>query len=146
MNRINWLGAIVGLAVSQGLGMLWYGMLFQKLWMDAVKINTAASVPITMTEGVVDNIVVIAGLAWLIPKLGWESWSGGAKAGLAAAVLFAVPAAILDPIYAGAPFSLMLVEGGYIGIYMVLAGALIGGLKLPAKAAAAGPFFNPIGG
>ncbi len=137
MKQINWLGAVVALVVSQGMGMLWYGTLFQQLWMDSVKVNTAANVPITMTAGVVDNIVVIAGLAWLVPKLGWESWSGGAKAGLAAAVLFAVPAAILDPIYAGAPFRLMLVEGGYIAIYMVIAGALIGGLRLPAKKAVA---------
>jgi hypothetical protein len=130
MKQINWLGAIVALIVSQGLGMLWYGMLFGELWKNAVKVDMSASVPVTMTAGAVDNLVVIAGLAWLVPKLGWESWVGGAKVGLAAALLFAVPAAILDPIYAGAPLELLAVEGGYILIYMVIAGALIGGLRL----------------
>jgi hypothetical protein len=137
MKQINWLGAIVALIVSQGLGMVWYSMLFGELWQNSVKVYTGGSVPVTMTAGAVDNLVVIAGLAWLVPKLGWDSWTGGAKAGLAAALLFAVPAAILDPIYAGAPLSLLAVEGGYILIYMVIAGALIGGLRFGNKSAVA---------
>ena len=137
MKSINWLGLVAALVISQGLGMLWYGQLFGELWKAAVKVDTTASVPISMTAGAVDNLVVLVGLAWLIPKLGWESWSGGARAGLAAAVFFAAPAAILDPIYAGAPASLMAVEGGYLAIYMIVGGALIGGLRLGKKAAAA---------
>ncbi|HET9159938.1 MAG TPA: DUF1761 domain-containing protein [Caulobacteraceae bacterium] len=137
MKQINWLGLVVALVISQGLGVLWYGQLFGELWKAAVKVNMDASVPISMTAGAVDNLVVLVGLAWLIPTLDWQGWAGGAKAGLAAALFFAVPAAILDPIYAGAPASLMAVEGGYLLIYMVIGGAVIGGLRLPSKAAAA---------
>ena len=32
MKGLNWLGVVVALVVGEGLGMLWYGMLFKDRW------------------------------------------------------------------------------------------------------------------
>src|SRR5436189_6230256 len=99
MKQLTWWGGVLGLVISEVIGMLWYGTLFAEKWVAQVHPNMdpKADQVLPMIIGAVDVLVMIVALAWLISRLGWNSLAGGAKAGLIAAVGFTIPGVILDP-------------------------------------------------
>jgi len=139
MKQINWLGVVLGFVVSELIGMAWYGMLFAEKWVAAVHpdMDPKADQVMPMIAGALDVLVMVVALGWLIARLNWNSLAGGAKAGLIAAIGFTAPGVILDPIYAGRTLELMAIEAGYVTVLLVISGALIGAVRMPAKKMAA---------
>ena len=139
MKSINWLGVVLSLVISEVIGMAWYGALFAEKWVAEVhpNLDPKANDVMPMIAGAVDVLVMIVALGWLISRLGWNSLAGGAKAGLIAAIGLTAPGVILDPIYAGRSLELMAIEAGYVTVLLVISGALIGAVRMPAKKMAA---------
>ena len=89
MKGINWVGVIAAVVVGQVIGFLWYGMLFEEQWMALSGVTPSGDAANTaMALGVVNQLVVAVGLAWLIGKLGNATLAGGATAGLLAGIFF----------------------------------------------------------
>jgi hypothetical protein len=140
MKSINWVGVILGLIVAQAVGMLWYGFLFMERWVELELGGTAPSEAEAMTalwQGALLNLLQAAGLAWLINRAGANSYGQGALIGLVVSVFFASAVVVQNWIYAGIPLELVAINASYQIVWLTLAGALIGGVRLKKKAPAA---------
>ena len=136
MKGLNWLGVIVALIVGEGLGMLWYGMLFKDRWIAAAKPDMSdPNNMMPMVLGAVVSLVTIIGLAWLVKRLNQDSFGGGLRVGVVTGVAFGMTSVLLDPIYAGRGPELMMIEAGFILAFFVLSGVIVGGVKMPVGAA-----------
>lgn len=137
MKGINWAGVIAAVVVGQVIGFLWYGMIFEEQWMalSGVSPDQAGTTP--MVLGVVNQLVVAVGLAWLVNKLGTATLVGGATAGLLAGIFFAATTAAQNFIYAGADTGLIPIDIGYLLVAYTAMGAVIGAVKLGSRSAAA---------
>ena len=137
MGQLNWLGVVLAFVANELIGGTWYGYLFKDRWMALAKPNTDMNSNMPMVYGAIVGLIAVLGLAWLIRKLGEETLMGGLKIGLIAGIAFAATSVLLDPIYGGRAAELMMIEGGYVVVFYAIAGAIIGGVKLPAKKAVA---------
>ena len=131
MKGVNWLGLVLALIASQAIGFVWYGLVFETRWLALSGVDPAtANATASMIWGTVDALVVVVGLALAIPALGKTTLMGGATVGLAAAVFFAIPTLAFDVVYGAEPIELLAIEAGYLLVYYMVAGALIGGVTL----------------
>lgn len=139
MKGINWLGVVAALVVGQALGFVWYAVVFEEQWMALMGLTAAdmEGADTAMAYGAVNQLVTAIGLGWAIAATGNNSFVGGAKVGLFAAVFFALTVEAQRFIYGGADTGLIPIDGGYLLVAYVLMGAVAGGVKMPAKAAAA---------
>lgn len=141
MKGINWAGVVAAAVVSMAIGFLWYGMVFEAQWVALMNLTpeqtAATSTPLMMTLGFVNTAVMAVGLGWLVARTAASGWMGGAKVGLGAGVFFAATTGMLDYFYSGMNMGLMPINIGYLLVVYTVAGALVGGVKMPAKATAA---------
>lgn len=138
MKGINWVGVVAAVVVGQVIGFLWYGMLFEEQWMALSGVTPSADAANTsMALGVVNQLVVAVGLAWLINKTGSATLVGGAIAGGLAGVFFAATTAAQNFIYGGADTGLIPIDIGYLLVAYTAMGAAVGAVKLGSKSAAA---------
>lgn len=115
---LNWLAVIVGTVVAFGAGWLWYGMLFQKVWMEGSRLTEADTQSMSPTA----MVLQVVGLFLLALVIGVTATSDA----LGTAILAILAAAVL--IMSGASFSkktnaAILIEGGYVvvaGIVMII--------------------------
>ena len=139
MKGINWLGVVLGLIAGQVIGFLWYGVLFQRRWMELNGLDPDAPMEMSMDDnlamgaGAVVTLVVVIGLAILIKRIGAQTLMGGAKWGLFAAFLFGATTVALRALYSTEPFGLdtwclWSIDAFYLLVYFPVAGALIGGV------------------
>jgi len=115
---LNWLAVIVGVVVAFVAGWVWYGMLFQKVWMEGSRLTEedGSTMPV-MAMG-----LQVAGLLLLSLVIGVTATTDA----LGTAVLAILAATVL--IMSGAAFSkksnaAMLIDGGYIvvaGVIMII--------------------------
>lgn len=137
MKGINWVGVIVALVVSQAVGFVWYGLVFEQQWIALSGVNPDSANGLAMVWGAVQNLVVAIGLAWLTARTGMTGWVNGAMAGLIACVFFGLATMSLRFIYGADNGGLIPIDGGYMLIQYALSGALVGGLKFGRAATAA---------
>ena len=138
MKGINWVGVIAAVVVGQVIGFLWYGMIFEEQWRALSGVTPAGDEANTaMALGVVNQLVVAVGLAWLIGKTGNATLVGGALAGALAGVFFAATTAAQNFIYGQADTGLIPIDIGYLLIAYTAMGAVIGAVKLGSRSAAA---------
>lgn len=136
MKGINWVGVIAALVVSQAVGFVWYGLVFEETWIALSGIDPASASGVAMAWGAVQNLVVAIGLAWLTARTEMTGWVGGAMAGLVACGFFGLATMALRFIYGGDNAGLIPIDGGYMVIQYALSGALVGGLRLSRTAPA----------
>jgi hypothetical protein len=85
MTRVNWLAVIVSAVVYMAIGMLWYGILFEKAWMEYTGITVEQAEAAGATPYLVSflNAIIFAlMLNWVLPKLGARSAMDGVKYGV----------------------------------------------------------------
>ncbi len=135
MSNMNWLGIIVAAVVAYFIGFLWYGVLFEAEWqaLTGVVVEEGKSDMTPMILGFFQTLVTMVGLGWFIGKIG-GGWMGGAKVGLVAAVCFAIMTTAYAYLYEGAPMGLMKIDWSHLLLIYGIGGAIIGGLKMKAKA------------
>lgn len=138
MKNINWLGVVLGLVVNQAVGMLWYGMLFMDRWV-ALELGgvepTAAAANAGLWQGAILGLFQSFGLAWLIALLNANSFIKGGWVGLFVSFFFCGGVIMQNLVYAGDPVELISINASYCLVWLTLAGAVIGGVRWPAKKA-----------
>jgi len=143
LKGINWISVIIAFVLLEGLGYLWYGVVFKDAWtaeMAAIglKPDMGSSAQTTsLAIGAVLIIVQVLGLSWLIRKLGATSLMAGVTTALSAYVFFALMTQGMEYAYMGFTPKLMAINCGQLALSYVLAGAVLGGLKFGAAAPAA---------
>jgi hypothetical protein len=137
--KTNWLAIITSIVVSMVIGFLWYGMLFQELWMAGNGITmegekmfkNGTEIPMTPTPMVV-NVVSMFVYAllfnWLLKRLNVSTWQGGATFGATIGLIMLL-GVITGNLFAANPISLSMVDGSYSFVMFTLMGAIIGGWR-----------------
>ncbi|HEY3811931.1 MAG TPA: DUF1761 domain-containing protein [Caulobacteraceae bacterium] len=134
LQGLNWVGVIVALVVTQAASWLWYGKLFADKM--SVPLSPAAKTPAGYAEGAVFSLIMLIGIAWVIRRTNRDSLVGGVVTSLFLWFVFPFMGESLDWLYMGRSMSMVEIDAGYTFVYFLIAGALIGGLKLGGKAAA----------
>ncbi|MDB5471242.1 MAG: hypothetical protein JWR84_2802 [Caulobacter sp.] len=136
MKSINWIGVVVALIVGQALGFGWYGFLFAEKWMALSGVTAESANSMGMVWGVVQNLVIVVGLAWLVGKTGTNGYVNGAIFGALVCAFFGLGTMALRFIYGHDNTGLIPIDGGYMLLQYILSGAILAGLKLGKPAAA----------
>jgi energy-converting hydrogenase Eha subunit A len=141
MKGVNWAGVIAAAIASIAIGFLWYGVVFEAQWLALMNLTpeqtARAQSPTMMVAGMINTAVAAIGLGWLAARTGASGWMEGAKLGLVAGFFFAATTGMLDYCYVGLDPALIPINIGYLLVMYAVAGALVGGVKMPAKSAAA---------
>lgn len=129
--KINHLAVIVCVIVLHVLGFLWFGPLFGETWMRMVELD-----PETMQAGSgeagiwIANFVAIVAplyfLAWLFTKLEVTSGMRGAVIAFLISFCFHHLAVMSGNMFAGQPYGLAWIVGGYWLVALALSGFILG--------------------
>jgi hypothetical protein len=136
---INWIAVIVAIVLLEVLGYLWYAMLFVNAWTDAITAygHTPGGGNMAMTQslGVVNTLIIVLGLAWLTRRLGATSLAASVSVALAAWFFFDFTTQTLEYLYMEMPPVLVGINMGYQFVAYLLAGAVLGLVKVGAPKA-----------
>lgn len=124
---INWPGVIVALIVTQFLSFLWFGRLFAAQLHGTM--SPAARTPIGLAEGAGLALVMIVGLNLILNRMGAFGWRGGVLGGAFLWVFLPLIGEVMNVLYMGESTSLFLIHAGWTLIFLVVAGALVEGLR-----------------
>jgi hypothetical protein len=126
---VNWLAVVLATVASMALGFVWY-MVLSKQWLAASG-RTAADIDprdvMPYVWSVVVQFVMAYFLALLTPVLAGETTIGsGMLIGAHMWLGFVITSMILNHRYQGRPWSLTLIDGGYILGVLLVQGLVIG--------------------
>jgi len=129
--KINHLAVLVCVVIMHALGFLWYGQLFKDQWMKLVGIDEAAiqANPPSNSVWVLNFIAVVAPLymlAWLFTKLNVISGLRGASIAFLITFCFHHLSVMNNNMFAGAPYGLAWIVGGYSLVAMTISGFILG--------------------
>lgn len=137
--KTNWLAIVTSAVAGMVIGFLWYGALFNKLWMDGngftmegeKMLKNGVEVPMSFTPMIV-NTVVMAVYAlimdWLFKKMNVSTWQTGATIGAAIGLIMLL-GVLVGNMFAMNPMSLTLVDGSYSFVLFTVIGAIVGGWR-----------------
>ena len=132
--RINYLAVLVAIVLQFILGFLWYGPFFGDPWMGMVGLDmqTIEANPPGAGEwitNVVSAVLSMLVLAWLFKKIGVESWLRGIWIGFILGFSLVLMSNMTSGMFAGDPYGLAWITGGYTTVGLMLGGAVIGGWR-----------------
>ena len=142
LKGVNWISVLIAVVLVEVLGYLWFGMLFSASWTaetTAVGLKPDMSDTAQTTsliEGVVVTFVLVLGMAWLVGRLGANTFQSGMMAGFWAWLFFGLTTQALEYVYMGFTPMLMAINGGYLLLAFLIAGAVLGGVKVGSAQAA----------
>ncbi|MBS0298095.1 MAG: DUF1761 domain-containing protein [Proteobacteria bacterium] len=129
IKSLNLPGIVAALVVTQGLSFLWYGQLFAADLRALYPAMTPPSGAMTYLEGAALSLLMLLGVGWIVGRLGSGSFFTGARTGFFLWMFFPLPGELMRCVYMGEPIRGVAIDAGYELAYMIIAGALIGGLK-----------------
>ena len=127
--KINHLAILVSVILSFALGSLWFGPFFGERWMNLVGIDMATMKPLGASVWVINfiaSVVPLYVLAWLFTKLNVTSGLLGAGIGLMISFSFHFLMALNNDMFAGAPYELACITGGYSLASTTISGFILG--------------------
>jgi hypothetical protein len=132
--KTNYLAVLVAAIVYWLLGAVWYGVLFNKAWMQLEGIPQAqmdamkgAEVAIPYVVTFVLNLIIAFVLAQLC---GWRNATTAAKGASLGVLLWlgiVGPVTYTTHMYEMRPLNLFLINEGYVLAGLILMGAIVGG-------------------
>lgn len=126
---INWLAVIVATIASWALGAAWY-MLLSKQWLAAIGKTREQIDPRDFSPYIfsaIVQLVMAAFVAMLTPALfGATNVGNGLMTGALMWLGFTITSMIQNHRYEGAPWSLTLINGGYMLAVLLVHGLVIG--------------------
>jgi len=143
LKGINWISVIIAFVLLEGLGYLWYGMVFKDAWtaeMAAIGLKpdmSSSAQTTSLAIGAVLIVLQVLGVSWIVRKLGATGLVAGGLAALTAYIFFALPTQGMEYAYMGFTPKLMAINCGQLALSYVLAGAVLGGVKFGAAQPAA---------
>lgn len=128
--KINHLAVFVCLILIQGLGFLWFDILFGEQWMAMVELDPAqmeggAHAGIWITN-VIANLAPLYMLAWLFTKLNVTSGIRGAGIAFLISFCFHHLSVMSANMFAGEHYGLAWITGGYSFVGLTLSGFILG--------------------
>ncbi|HEY8513574.1 MAG TPA: DUF1761 domain-containing protein [Cyclobacteriaceae bacterium] len=128
--RINHLAVWVSIIVMHAIGFLWYGILFAKQWMAMVGLDDASMQEDSGDFGpwIMNAVAIIASvyfLAWLLARLG-ATGIHAAGIGFLAAFTIHHLHTMNSNMFAGEPYGLAWITGGYVVVSLTIAGFILG--------------------
>ena len=124
---INWPGVFAALVVTQVLSFLWFGRLFGPQLHGLM--SPAARTPLGMAEGAGLALVAIIGLNVILNRMGAVGFMPGAAGGALLWVFLPLIGEVMNVLYMGESTSLFLIHAGWTLVFLVVAGALVEGLR-----------------
>ncbi|MBV6439236.1 MAG: hypothetical protein EPGJADBJ_00875 [Saprospiraceae bacterium] len=135
--KTNWLAIAASAVGGMIIGFLWYGFLFNKLWMDGngftmegdKMFKNGAEVPMSFAPMIINTLVMAVYalvMDWLLKKMNVSTWQSGATVGAAIGLLM-VLGVFVGNMFAMNPMSLTLIDGSYSLVLFTLIGAIVGG-------------------
>ena len=130
-NNINHLAILVCFILLTGLGFLWYGPFFGDPWMEMVGLDAASvesnppGAGIWITN-ILATVIPLYALAWIFKKMGVRSGITGAGIGLLISFSFVFLSKLTGDLFAGSPYALSWITGGYDMVALTLAGFILG--------------------
>lgn len=134
LKGINWAGVVAAVIVNQLLGWAWYGMLFKDKFASVM--SAKASTPVGYVEGALIDLVMIAGIAWILARMGRTGLTPAVMTAVGLWVTFPLMISLMNWLYIGEPMDMVMLDAGYSLLHTLIAAALIATVKLPGKAAA----------
>ncbi len=136
LKGLNWIGIVAALVVTQALSFLWYGVLFAHALTEPL--SPAAKTPLGMAEAALFSLITLIGLAWVLRHTGRDNVVGGVLVGALLWLCFPLMGEAMDWLYMGRNPAMVEIDAGFSLVYMLVAGALIGGLRFGGKTAPGG--------
>lgn len=135
--KTNWLAIVASAVAGMAIGFLWYGVLFNKLWMEGngftmegdKMFKNGVEIPMSATPMIVNTVAMVVYalvMNWLLGKMNVSTWQTGATVGAAIGLLM-VMGILTGNMFAQNPMSLTLVDGTYSFLLFALIGAIVGG-------------------
>lgn len=117
------------------LGFAWYTVLFGKVWQQETGVtDEEAQSGMLMTHGLsfLMMCTIACGVNIIINLHAPEeqTFMHGAFHGLMSAVFYAVPAMVIHYLYQKKSIKLMMIDGGYLLLFIALIGGVLGALSL----------------
>lgn len=128
----NWIAIAANIVVHFILGAAWYGALADP-WLLAVAakergFDPQAASPLIYLTSVVAVVLSTLLIAKLMDVTGERSIGGGVKWSLALAATIALPMLLMHYAFAGNSPTLLLIDGGFDAVSLVLTGIVVGAL------------------
>jgi hypothetical protein len=128
-SEINWISVVAANLVSFAIGSVWYSsVLFGKTWQKELKLGNEEITSSSMSK-IFGSAFVLSfiGAAFLDMFIGREStvWSGMCS-GLIVSVAWISTALGVNYLFARKSFKLFLIDAGYLVVFFVVMGAILG--------------------
>lgn len=135
----NWLAIVVNIVVHFALGMAWYGALAAP-WLDGIAaqargFDPQAAPPAIYLTSMVSVLLSSLFVAKLMDLADERTIAGGVKWGLTLGAAIGLPLLLMHYAFAGNPLSLVLIDGGYELLSLVLTGIVLGALGFRGRVA-----------
>lgn len=136
LKGINWIAVLIAVVLVQALGFVWFGMVFSDAWLAGMRAEgvaidpTAGDQTVSLIQGLVLSLVTVVGIAWLMGKVGADGLQGGIMTALAAWFFFSLTTQAQEYVYMGFAPNLMAINVGYQLVSFLLAGAVLGVVKV----------------
>ncbi|HEX7014164.1 MAG TPA: DUF1761 domain-containing protein [Cyclobacteriaceae bacterium] len=128
--KINHVAVWVSIVVMHLVGFVWYGLLFGEQWAAFVGID-----PASMESGsdevsiwIMNSVAIIASvyvMAWLLARLGTTGIRAAATGFVVAFGIHHLHT-MNSNMFAGAPYGLAWITGGYVVVSLTIAGLILG--------------------
>lgn len=129
---LHWIAILASTFVAGGLGAAWYSpALFGDAWLSEIGKSREEAGPTGPAIGgsVFSCFVCSVSMAWLLTWLGVTSVAGGAAVGALVGCGVVAMTMLSDALFSGWSLRLYLIQVGYRALYIVLIGAIYGGLS-----------------
>ena len=127
---INWLAVVAGTIGYQVLGALWYGKLFDGVWMDAMGYSSheemgdeSPTMGYAMTA--IGALIAVIALAVLVDWTGASTWQAGLGLGALVGVGFVATTALQAVPFEGQSWTVYLLNVGYNLVALAGIGVLV---------------------
>lgn len=132
--KINHLAVLVAIVLQFVLGFLWYGPFFGEAWMGMVGLDMAAieADPAGAEEwitNIVSAVISMYVLAWLYTRINVISLVQGLLIGLLIGFAFVLLSIMTSGMFAGNPYGLAWITGGFTTVGLGIGGAVLGAWK-----------------
>ncbi len=127
--KINHLAVLVSVIWMFFLGFMWYGPLFGEAWMGMVGLSMEdAEQPSAgiWISNIIGSVAGIYMLAYLFVRMNIQSLVGGLLMGLAVGGVFNLLPAMVNNMFAQAPYGLAWITGGFQTLGWAIAGVILG--------------------
>ncbi len=131
---VNWLAVLVAAVAVMPIGAVWYSpMLFSRPWLRAIgkteediRAGGGTPLPYLLVLAFVAWLVVAYVLSWIVDWADADTLVEGIAVGFLCWVGFVLTGMAVNTSFAGRGRSLILIDGGYLLLVFVVAGAIVG--------------------